>query len=150
LDNGATVTSGFQPNPGVGRDALGRPAPALSIERIAAACGVGFVRSVGPGDLGPTLRDRFREAIGHRGLALLVVRTPCDRSGEGGWRPALVGGRPTSQRRDAAEPRGRPAAGWELPGECRGCMGGRAMRPGLAVLLCVSGLLTATRATRGQ
>ena len=46
LDNGATVTSGFQPNPGVPRDALGRPAPALSIERIAAACGVEFIRTV--------------------------------------------------------------------------------------------------------
>jgi indolepyruvate ferredoxin oxidoreductase alpha subunit len=84
LDNGATVTSGFQPNPGVGRDALGRPAPALSIERLAAACGVGFVRSVGSDDLGPTLRERFREALAHRGLGLLVVRTPCDRSGESG------------------------------------------------------------------
>src|SRR5262245_20817742 len=29
-------------------------------------------------------------------------------------------------------------------------MGGRAMRPGVAVLLCVGGLLTATRATWGQ
>jgi indolepyruvate ferredoxin oxidoreductase alpha subunit len=82
LDNGATVTSGFQPNPSVGRDARGRPAPALSIERIAGACGVGFVRGVGPDDLGPALRQRCREALAHRGLGLLVVRTPCDRPAE--------------------------------------------------------------------
>ncbi len=33
LDNGATVTTGFQPNPGVGRDALGRPAPRSTSRR---------------------------------------------------------------------------------------------------------------------
>jgi indolepyruvate ferredoxin oxidoreductase, alpha subunit len=81
MDNGATVTSGFQTNPGVGRDALGRPAPALSIERIARACGVEWVRSVAPRDAepatDPALRDAFREALARRGPALLVVRTPC-------------------------------------------------------------------------
>jgi indolepyruvate ferredoxin oxidoreductase, alpha subunit len=77
LDNGATVTSGFQPNPGVGRDALGRPAPALDIERIARACGVEFVRGIGPDDLDARLPALFREALAHRGLALAVVRTPC-------------------------------------------------------------------------
>jgi indolepyruvate ferredoxin oxidoreductase alpha subunit len=78
LDNGATVTSGFQPNPGVGRDALGHPVPALSIERIAAACGVGLVRGVGPDDLDSRLLDLFREGLRYSGLALLVVRTRCD------------------------------------------------------------------------
>ncbi len=77
LDNGATVTSGFQPNPGVGRDARGQPAPALSIEGIARACGVAKVASHGPDESGPALRERFREMLDHRGLALLVVRTPC-------------------------------------------------------------------------
>ena len=33
LDNGATVTSGFQPNPGQPRDALGRPAPRSTSRR---------------------------------------------------------------------------------------------------------------------
>ena len=84
LDNGATVTSGFQPNPGVGRDALGRPAPALSIERIAEACGVGLVRGVGPDDLESTLREAFRELLAYRGLALLVVRIRCDRGAREG------------------------------------------------------------------
>ena len=68
LDNGATVTSGFQPNPGVPRDALGRPAPALDIERIARAIGVEFVRDVGPDDLESRLPDVFREGLTHRGL----------------------------------------------------------------------------------
>ncbi len=80
LDNGATVTSGFQPNPGVPRDALGRPAPALDIERIARAIGVEFVRDVGPDDLDSRLPEVFHEGLTHSGLALIVVRTPCDRS----------------------------------------------------------------------
>jgi indolepyruvate ferredoxin oxidoreductase alpha subunit len=78
LDNGATVTTGFQPNPGVGRDALGRPAPALSIERIAEACGVPLIRTFAQDDPPPRLDDLFREALAHRGLGMVVVRTPCD------------------------------------------------------------------------
>ena len=79
LDNGATVTTGFQPNPGVGRDALGRPAPVLSIERIAAACGVEFIRTIAQDEPGPIplLGDLFREALAYRGLALVVIRMPC-------------------------------------------------------------------------
>jgi indolepyruvate ferredoxin oxidoreductase alpha subunit len=79
LDNSATVTTGFQPNPGVGRDALGRPAPVLSIERIAAACGVEFIRTIARDEPGPIpgLEALFREALGYRGLALVVVRMPC-------------------------------------------------------------------------
>ena len=80
LDNRATVTSGFQPNPGVGRDALGHPAPELSIERIAEACGVPYVRAVNADDPGSRLRETFREVLAYRGLALLVVRTLCDRT----------------------------------------------------------------------
>jgi indolepyruvate ferredoxin oxidoreductase alpha subunit len=83
LDNGATVTTGFQPNPGVARDALGRPARALSIERIAAACGVDFVRTVEGDDPAPALPGLFREALAHPGLALLVIRTPCNKPAPG-------------------------------------------------------------------
>jgi indolepyruvate ferredoxin oxidoreductase alpha subunit len=78
LDNGATVTSGFQPHPGAARDALGRPAPALDIERIARACGVAWVRTIGPDDLDTRLHAVFHEGLSQRGLTLIVVRTPCD------------------------------------------------------------------------
>ena len=80
LDNGATVTSGFQSNPGLPRDALGRPARALDIERIARAIGVEFVRDVGPDDLDSRLPEVFHDGLTYRGLGLIVVRTPCDRS----------------------------------------------------------------------
>jgi indolepyruvate ferredoxin oxidoreductase alpha subunit len=78
LDNGSSVTTGLQPHPGAGRDALGRPAPALSIERIAQACGVPCVRSAGPDDLDASLPNVFREALAQRTLTLLVVRTRCE------------------------------------------------------------------------
>ncbi len=80
LDNGATVTSGFQPNPGQPRDALGRPAPALDIERIARAIGVESAVTVGPDDLDARLPGVFREGLSRGGLALIVVRTPCEPS----------------------------------------------------------------------
>ncbi len=92
LDNGATVTSGFQPNPGQPRDALGRPAPALDIERIARAIGVESTVTVGPDDLDRRLPEVFREGLSRRGLALIVVRTPCGPADAGGHREA--GSRP--------------------------------------------------------
>ncbi|MFQ5638950.1 MAG: thiamine pyrophosphate-dependent enzyme [bacterium] len=75
LDNSATRTSGFQPHPGVGRDALGKETPKLSIEKIAHACGVPFIRNVA---LEPksNLKDNFQEALSQDKLALLVVRLP--------------------------------------------------------------------------
>jgi indolepyruvate ferredoxin oxidoreductase alpha subunit len=82
LDNGATVTSGFQPHPGVPRDAAGRPARALEIERIARACGVELVDTIGPDDLDERLRPVFHEGLTRPGLRLIVVRTPCDHPAE--------------------------------------------------------------------
>lgn len=63
LDNQATRTSGNQPHPGVGRDALGRPAPKLCIERIARACDVALCRTVRLSDP-PTELYRARRLLG--------------------------------------------------------------------------------------
>lgn len=77
LDNGATVTTGFQTNPAQPRDALGQAAPALDIEKIARAIGVETAVTVGPDDLEILLPEVFRAGLARRGLALVVVRTPC-------------------------------------------------------------------------
>jgi indolepyruvate ferredoxin oxidoreductase alpha subunit len=74
LDNKATATSGFQVNPGVGKDAMGREVPALAIEQIARACGVKHVYTSGPDDLDATLKDTFREALSHNELTLIIIR----------------------------------------------------------------------------
>ena len=78
LDNGATVTSGFQTHPGVARDARGRPAPAIDIEQIARACGIEDVHTVGPDDLDAQLRPLFHDGLTRPGLRLVVARSPCD------------------------------------------------------------------------
>ena len=74
LDNKATATSGFQPHPGVGRNALGQEAPALDIEKIARACGVKNVFVTGLDESGSVLKDTFQEALSHRDLTLVIVR----------------------------------------------------------------------------
>jgi indolepyruvate ferredoxin oxidoreductase alpha subunit len=74
LDNKATAASGFQVNPGVGKDTMGRDAPALNIEQIARACGVKHVHTSGPDDLNSTLKDTFREALSHHELTLIIIR----------------------------------------------------------------------------
>ena len=74
LDNKATATSGFQVNPGVGKDAMGQDVPALDIEHIARACGVKHVFTSGPDDLDSKLKDTFREALSHHELTLIIIR----------------------------------------------------------------------------
>jgi indolepyruvate ferredoxin oxidoreductase alpha subunit len=74
LDNKATATSGFQPHPGVARNALGKEAPALDIEQIARACGVRHILTSGLEDAGSPLDKTFRDALSLRELVLVIVR----------------------------------------------------------------------------
>jgi indolepyruvate ferredoxin oxidoreductase alpha subunit len=73
LDNQSTLTSGNQPHPGVGRDALGRPVPKLSIDRIARACGVEDVRAVPLGRPPTALRNALADLWPLRDPSLIVV-----------------------------------------------------------------------------
>ncbi len=74
LDNKATATSGFQVNPGVGKDALGRDAPALDIERIARACGVRHISTCDLDAPRTELVIRFKEAFRQSDLTVVIVR----------------------------------------------------------------------------
>jgi indolepyruvate ferredoxin oxidoreductase alpha subunit len=76
LDNQSTRTSGNQPNPGVGRDAMGRPAPRLSIERIAGACGVAEVRRVRLDRPAIALRQALAEFWPRTDPGLILVEIP--------------------------------------------------------------------------
>ncbi|MGE3819254.1 MAG: thiamine pyrophosphate-dependent enzyme [Isosphaeraceae bacterium] len=76
LDNQSTRTSGNQPHPGVGRDALGRPAPKLSIERIARACGIDEVRAVSLDHPPSELRAALAELWSRHDPVLIVVEIP--------------------------------------------------------------------------
>ena len=73
LDNAAAAASGFQPHPGVGRDAMGQKAPSLDIEQIARACGVKHVYATGPKNPSSDLDEIFREALANKELSLVIV-----------------------------------------------------------------------------
>jgi indolepyruvate ferredoxin oxidoreductase alpha subunit len=73
LDNQSTLTSGGQPHPGVGRDALGRPAPKLEIEGIARAGGVAEARTVKLRRPADDLRAALDELWDRVGVRMVVV-----------------------------------------------------------------------------
>jgi len=76
LDNGTTALSGFEPHPGVGVTATGRPTRVLRIEDLARACQIDFVRVVNPREP-EAIRQTFREALAWEDLAVVVARDPC-------------------------------------------------------------------------
>jgi indolepyruvate ferredoxin oxidoreductase alpha subunit len=80
LDNKATATSGFQPHPGVGRDAMGRDTPALDIQKVALACGVKNIFSVDLNEIDSTLIDIFKKTLNHPELTLVIVRLNSNKS----------------------------------------------------------------------
>jgi indolepyruvate ferredoxin oxidoreductase alpha subunit len=75
LDNGTTATSGFQPHPGVARDAMGNPVPALCIEQISKACGINRIFSIDFNESKGDLFNNFKRALSHSGITLILIRT---------------------------------------------------------------------------
>ena len=74
LDNGAAVTSGCQPNPGSGKNAMGNDAPVLSIEDIARSCGVQYVYQADFDLSDLELKKLFLEVLKNRRLTLLTIK----------------------------------------------------------------------------
>jgi indolepyruvate ferredoxin oxidoreductase alpha subunit len=76
LDNVTTAMTGHQPHPGTGITGMGSPAERISIEKIAEACGVKYVRVVNPFKL-KEAETALKEALQHDGPSVLVFRAPC-------------------------------------------------------------------------
>lgn len=76
LDNQSTLTSGDQPHPGVGLDALGRPSPKLNIERITAACDVASIRTVSLSNPPTDLDHTIEAAWDADGVRVIIVEIP--------------------------------------------------------------------------
>ncbi len=76
LDNATTAMTGHQPHPGTGITGMGSPAERISIEKIAEACGVKYVRVVNPFKL-KEAETVLKEALQHDGPSVLVFRAPC-------------------------------------------------------------------------
>ena len=74
LDNRGAASTGLQPTPAVGADALGNLAPKLDISEIARACGVEFIQHV-PANLPESERSKnIREALKFDGIAMLFAQ----------------------------------------------------------------------------
>jgi len=81
LDNLTTAMTGMQPTPALGIRADGTEGKAVSLERMAAGCGVDFIEVVDPYDLnkmGEVLKkagEYINEPEG--GIAVIIARHPC-------------------------------------------------------------------------
>jgi indolepyruvate ferredoxin oxidoreductase alpha subunit len=76
LDNLWTAMTGHQPDLRTGKTATGEDARVISIEDLARACGVEFVRVVDPYDLEATQRA-LEEAIKSGEFAIVIARRVC-------------------------------------------------------------------------
>lgn len=76
LDNAITAMTGGQDHPGTGRTLRGEPTHKVSYEAICRAVGVDWVRTVDPYEVGH-LYQALREAIVHRGVAVVISSRPC-------------------------------------------------------------------------
>jgi indolepyruvate ferredoxin oxidoreductase alpha subunit len=76
LDNHITAMTGGQDHPGTGRTLRGGPAPRVDYEALIRAIGVKWIRKVDSYDLAD-MHQLLREAIGHRGVSVLISDRPC-------------------------------------------------------------------------
>jgi indolepyruvate ferredoxin oxidoreductase alpha subunit len=76
LDNRTTAMTGHQPNPGMGVDGRGQPAPEISIEEVVRGCGVEFVKTVDPSDI-ETMTKAYKDALEFDGVTVIVAKRPC-------------------------------------------------------------------------
>ncbi|MCL1906129.1 MAG: thiamine pyrophosphate-dependent enzyme, partial [Clostridiales bacterium] len=76
LDNSITAMTGHQHNPASGMNAQALPAPALDLAALAAACGVGYVRTADPFDK-KALTDALKGAQEYEGPAVVISVSPC-------------------------------------------------------------------------
>jgi len=76
LDNQVTAMTGGQDHPGTGKTLRGEDAPKIDYEALVRAIGVKWVRTVDSYDLAD-MYQALREAIDHRGVAVLIANRPC-------------------------------------------------------------------------
>ena len=75
LDNSATAMTGFQPHPGTGLTAMGRPAEPIDLKAIITSIGC-RVWEADPFEMEKT-RQLIHELIEEPGLKVLIIQQPC-------------------------------------------------------------------------
>ena len=78
LDNEVTAMTGYQPHPGCGETATGKPTKRVTIEDISKACGIEFVRTVDPYDMKSSVAA-MEDALRFDGPAVVIFRRLCSR-----------------------------------------------------------------------
>lgn len=76
LDNSITGMTGHQQNPSTGLDIHGQPAPALDLEALCRAIGVGSIRVVDPADTFGA-QAVIKEEVARPGVSVVIARRPC-------------------------------------------------------------------------
>ncbi len=81
LDNLTTAMTGMQPSPSMGIRANGSEGKAISLERIAAGCGVDFIEVLDPYDI-KKMTEVLKKAAEYikepeGGIAVIIARHPC-------------------------------------------------------------------------
>jgi len=76
LDNRTTAMTGHQPNPSMGQNVLGDTTYAVSLEEMAKACGVEFVKTTDPFDIKKTI-EIFKQAREHKGVSVVISKQEC-------------------------------------------------------------------------
>jgi indolepyruvate ferredoxin oxidoreductase alpha subunit len=76
LDNRTTAMTGHQDHPGTGRTLMGEATIAVSIEKVARACGIGHILVINPYDLEAT-GAAIADALSSHEPSLIVSRAPC-------------------------------------------------------------------------
>lgn len=76
LDNGATAMTGFQPHPGIGVDAMGRPAPVVDIEQLCRGLDVP-VEVMDPFNIAENTKRLVDLMSDKNGVKVVIMRRPC-------------------------------------------------------------------------
>jgi indolepyruvate ferredoxin oxidoreductase alpha subunit len=76
LDNRTTAMTGHQDHPGTGKTLMGEPAPAVDLEALVRALGVGRVRVVDPLDIAG-LTQAIQEEAAAGAPSVIIARRPC-------------------------------------------------------------------------
>ncbi len=76
LDNRITAMTGHQPNPGMGKNLMGKDAPELSIEEIVKACGVKNLKVLDPINM-PEFENTVKEFLGKEEVSVIICKRIC-------------------------------------------------------------------------
>ncbi|OAT79748.1 indolepyruvate ferredoxin oxidoreductase subunit alpha [Desulfotomaculum copahuensis] len=76
LDNRTTAMTGHQDHPATGKNLMGQPAPAVDLEMLVRALGVGRVAVVDPLDLA-AVTETINTELAAAGPSVIIARRPC-------------------------------------------------------------------------